>query len=125
MSAKAQKRGFKNFSIGHSHNRFLAAVTIVVIDLVHPDARQFLTTLFETVRLSGVTWAFHVTSALEPGNDLSVRRAVRLGRRTRDRLEGQITCLGFHIWSKLNRSVFMLQIKFTSRLKSCYILAAY
>ena len=125
LSAKAQKKVFQNFSIGHSHNRFLAAVAIVVIDLVHPDARRLLPTLFETVRLSGVTWAFHVARALEPGNGLSVRRAVRLGRQTRVRLEALITCLSFHIWLKLNRSEFMLQIKFTSWLKFCYILASY
>ena len=35
--------------IDRSHNRFRAAVAIVVIDLVHHGARQLLPTLFETV----------------------------------------------------------------------------
>ena len=50
LSAEAQKKGFQIFPIDHSHNRFRAAAAILVIDLAHPDSRQLLPHLFETVR---------------------------------------------------------------------------
>eukprot|EP00435_Cladocopium_sp_Y103_P008239 s5288_g2.t1 len=52
LSAEAQKKGFQVFPIDHSHNRFRAAAAILVIDLAHPDSRQLLPMLFETVRPS-------------------------------------------------------------------------
>jgi len=50
LSAEAQKRGFQIFPIDHAHNRFRAAAAILVIDLAHPDSRQLLPILFNTVR---------------------------------------------------------------------------
>eukprot|EP00435_Cladocopium_sp_Y103_P054377 s1612_g17.t1 len=50
LSAEAQKKGFQIFPIDHAHNRFRASAAILVIDLAHPDSRQLLPMLFETVR---------------------------------------------------------------------------
>ena len=50
LSAEAQRQGFQVFPIDHSHNRFRAAATILVVDLANPDSRKFLPHLFEAVK---------------------------------------------------------------------------
>ena len=52
LSARAQRCGFQVFPIDHSHNRFRAAASILVIDLAQPESRQLLPMLFVSVRPS-------------------------------------------------------------------------
>ena len=119
LSAEAQRQGFQIFPIDHSHNRFRAAATILVVDLAKPDSRKCLPHLFEAVKPQWCHMGLPCGTCSR-ARERPVQTALRLAGAPNPRpLRSAEHLFGLPGLTLPNQPESKVQMKFTSPLKFC------